>query len=42
MEPPIFPLAFRRAALGGMLIMLEVGRRLGVRRRPNESESERG
>jgi hypothetical protein len=27
---------------GGMLIMLEAGRRLGIRRRPNESEVERG
>src|SRR5262245_16378382 len=42
MEPPIPPLLFGLVLLTGMLIMLEIGRRLGVRRRPKESEGERG
>ena len=42
MAPPISPLLFALLLFGGMLIMLEVGRRLGIRRRPRESEGERG
>lgn len=42
MEPPIPPLIFALLLLIGMLLMLETGRRLGVRRRPKESEGERG
>src|SRR5947199_10259465 len=42
MEPPISPWLFAVLLFGGMLIMLEVGRRLGIRRRPTESEGERG
>jgi hypothetical protein len=42
MEPPISPLIFAGLFFLGMLILLETGRRLGVSRRPKESESERG
>jgi hypothetical protein len=42
MEPPIPPLLYAVLLLIGMLLMLELGRRLGVRRRPKESEGERG
>ncbi len=42
MEPPVPPLLFALILLIGMLLLLEVGRRLGVRRRPKESEGERG
>jgi hypothetical protein len=42
MEPPISPLLFALLLFIGMLVLLEVGRRLGVRRRPKESEGERG
>ncbi len=42
MEPPISPWLFAVLLFGGMLLMLEVGRRLGIRRRPTESEGERG
>jgi hypothetical protein len=42
MEPPIPPALFALLLLIGMLLMLEIGRRLGVRRRPKESEGERG
>ena len=42
MEPPVPPLLFTLILLIGMLLLLEVGRRLGVRRRPKESEGERG
>jgi len=42
MEPPIPPLLFALLLLIGMLLLLEIGRRLGVRRRPRESEGERG
>jgi hypothetical protein len=42
MEPPISPLLFALLLLLGMLILLETGRRLGIRRRPKESEGERG
>jgi hypothetical protein len=41
MEPPIPPLFFALLLLVGMLILLETGRRLGIRRRPKESEGER-
>lgn len=42
MEPPVSPLLFSVLLLACMLILLETGRRLGVRRRPKESEGERG
>ena len=42
MEPPISPLPFCIFLFVGMLILLETGRRLGVKRRPKESEGERG
>jgi hypothetical protein len=41
-EPPVSPLLFALILLIGMLLLLEVGRRLGVRRRPKESDGERG
>ena len=42
MEPPVSPLLFSVVLFFGMLILLEAGHRLGVRRRPKESEGERG
>jgi hypothetical protein len=42
MEPPISPLLYAVLLFLGMQILLEIGRRLGVRRRPKESEGERG
>jgi hypothetical protein len=42
MEPSIPPLPFAVVLLGCMLILLEIGRRLGIRRRSKESEGERG
>ena len=42
MEPPISALLFAVLLFGGMLILLEIGRRLGIKRRPKESEGERG
>src|SRR5690242_10118708 len=42
MEPPISPLLYAALLFFGMLILLEAGRRIGLRRRPKESESERG
>ena len=42
MEPPISPLLYAVLLFCGMLVLLETGRRLGVRRRPSESEGERG
>ena len=42
MEPPISALGFALMLFLGMLILLETGRRLGIRRRPKESEGERG
>ena len=42
MEPPIPPLLFAVMLLGCMLSLLEIGRRLGIRRRSKESEGERG
>ena len=42
MEPPISPILYAVLLFLGMLILLETGRRLGVRRRPKESEGERG
>jgi len=42
MKPPIPPLLFCLLLLAGMLVLLEVGRRFGVRRCPKESEGERG
>jgi len=42
MEPPISPLLFAVLLLCGMLILLETGRRLGIRRLSKESEGERG
>lgn len=41
MEPPVPPLLFTLLLFIGMLILLETGRRLGIRRRPKESEGER-
>jgi hypothetical protein len=41
MEPPIYPPIFAVLLLLGMLILLEAGRRLGVRRHAKESEGER-
>ncbi len=42
MEPPISALLYAVLLFFGMLILLEAGRRLGIRRRPKESEGERG
>lgn len=42
MEPPISPALFSLVLFLGMLILLESGRRLGILRRPSESEGERG
>jgi hypothetical protein len=42
MEPPIPPVLFALLLLIGMLALLEIGRRLGVKRRPKESQGERG
>ena len=42
MEPPVSPVLFSVLLFVGMLILLEIGRRIGVRRRPKESEGERG
>jgi hypothetical protein len=42
MEPPISPPLFAVLFFFGMLILLEIGRRFGVSRRPKESEGERG
>ena len=42
MEPPISPLLFAVLFLVGMMVLLETGRRIGVRRRSRESEGERG
>ena len=41
MEPPISPFLFSMLLFFGMLIMLEMGRRLAVRRRPKEVDGER-
>lgn len=41
MEPPISALLFAVLLFFGMLIMLETGRRIGVKRRSKESEGER-
>jgi ABC-type glycerol-3-phosphate transport system permease component len=41
MLPPISPLLCSALLMIGMLIMLEVGRRFGVARRPKESDGER-
>ena len=42
MEPPIPAPVFALVLFIGMLVLLEIGRRFGVRRRPKESEGERG
>ncbi|MFI5247994.1 MAG: DUF4239 domain-containing protein [Nitrospirales bacterium] len=42
MEPPIPALVFAVVLFIGMLILLEIGRRFGIKRRPKESEGERG
>ena len=42
MEPPIPPVLFSIVLLLGMLALLEIGRRFGLRRRAKESEGERG
>jgi hypothetical protein len=41
MEPPIPALLFALVLFVGMLVLMEIGRRFGVRRRPKESEGER-
>ncbi|HKR82967.1 MAG TPA: hypothetical protein VJS37_02265 [Terriglobales bacterium] len=42
MKPPIPPFIFAMLLFAGMLLLLEMGRRLGIKRRAKESESERG
>jgi uncharacterized membrane protein YedE/YeeE len=42
MEPPIPPLVFALSLLVGMLLLVEVGRRVRVRRRSKESEGDHG
>lgn len=42
MEPPISPLLFSVLLFVSMLILLETGRYFGLKRRPKESEGERG
>src|SRR5579864_2908974 len=42
MEPPVSPVFFSVVLFFGMLILLETGRRFGLKRRPKESEGERG
>ena len=42
MAPPIPAALFAVLLFFGMLILLETGRRLGVKRRAKESEGERG
>ena len=42
MEPPISPLLFSVLLFVSMLILLETGRRFGLKRRSKESEGERG
>jgi uncharacterized membrane protein YedE/YeeE len=42
MGPPIPPLLFALSLLIGMLLLVEIGRRLRIRRRPKESEGEQG
>ena len=41
MEPPVSPVLFSLFLFLGMLTLLEAGRRIGLMRRPNESEGER-
>jgi hypothetical protein len=41
MEPAISPLLFAALLFVGMLGLLEIGRRVGIRRKPKESEGER-
>src|SRR4030088_3024884 len=41
MEPPVSPVLFSLFLFLGMLILLEVGRSIGLMRRPKESEGER-
>ena len=40
MEPPVSPILFAVLLFIGMLVLLETGRRFGLRRRPEASESE--
>ncbi len=42
MEPSISPVLFCVFLFSGMLLLLEIGRRFGVKRRPKESDGERG
>lgn len=42
MEPPIPAILFALVLFIGMLVLIELGRRLGIKRRPKESEGERG
>jgi prepilin signal peptidase PulO-like enzyme (type II secretory pathway) len=39
---PFPPLLYALLLLIGMLFLMEIGRRFGIRRRPKESEGERG
>ena len=41
MEPPVPPLLFALVLFLGMLLLLEVGNRLGIKRRSKEAEGER-
>jgi len=41
MEPAISPLLFAVLLFGSILGLLEIGRRVGIRRKANESEGER-
>ena len=42
MKPPVPPFLFTMLLFAGMLILLEIGRRLGIKRASKESEGERG
>jgi hypothetical protein len=42
MKPPLPPLLFAALLFVGILVMLELGRRVGLKRRSKESDSERG
>lgn len=42
MKPPVPPFLFAALLFVGMLALLELGRRVGLKRRPKESENERG
>jgi hypothetical protein len=42
MEPPISPVIFSIVLFFGMLLLLETGRRVGIKRRPKETDDQRG